>query len=159
MIQQSEMSDIMPKFLSSIDCLEDFIESLSINNLKVKKEDIIKGELFKDNTLLNKLSVFERGNLEGFIITCKDVDIIFVSPCYGYMHLWHARNFFGYRVGQNHAWKNDGKTRFYVNILPLGARTRNTIEEYNTFKNYYVCNIVERNEQLNNWLKALYYYS
>jgi len=156
MIQQSEMSDIIQKFLSSVDCMEDFIESLNIDNLKVKKEDIIKGELFKDNALLSKLSVFGSGNLEGFIITCKDIDIIFVSPCYEYIRLWHARNFFGYKIGQNHEWKNDRKTRFYVNILPYGARTKNTIEEYNTFKNYYVCNIVEKSEQLNNWLKALY---
>ena len=158
-IRQSEISDVMSKFLSSTICLEDFIESLDINNLMVKKEDIIKGELFKDNNLLNKLSVFKGGNLEGFIITCKSVDVIFVNPCCGYIHLWHARNFFGYRVGQNHAWKNDGKTRFYVNILPLDTRVKNTIEEYNTFKNYYVCNIVERSDQLNNWLDALYCYS
>ena len=79
-IQQSEISDVMPKFLSSNICLENFIESLGINNLMVKEEDIIKGELFKDNTLLNKLSVFRGGNLEGFIITCKSVDVIFVNP-------------------------------------------------------------------------------
>lgn len=159
MVVQCKFTDVMPKFLMSKECLENFTESLEIPNFKINVNDIKKAELITDNELTNKICVSNRWNINGFVIVGEKFEIVFLNPCYNYIGFWSTRNFFGYKLGQNHAWKNDEKTRFYVNILPLGTRVKNTIEEYNTFKNYYVCNIVERSDQLNNWLDALYCYS
>lgn len=153
---QCEFTDVIQKFLMSKECLENFIESLEIPDFKVNVNDIEKAELITDNELTNKICVSNKWNINGFVIVGEKFEIVFLNPCYDYMGFWSTRNFFGYKLGQNHSWKNDGKKRYYINILPHGKRIKNSLETYNIFYNYYIINIVYKNEQLTNWVNTLF---
>lgn len=153
---QCEFTDVIQKFLMSKECLENFIESLEIPDFKINVNDIKKAELITDNELTNKICVSNKWDINGFVIVGEKFEIVFLNPCYDYMGFWSTRNFFGYKLGQNHSWKNDGKKRYYINILPYGERTKNSLETYNIFYNYYIINIVYKNEQLTNWVNVLF---
>ena len=156
MVMQCEFTDVIQKFLMSKECLENFIESLEIPDFKINVNDIEKAELIADNELTNKICVSNKWNINGFVIVGEKFEIVFLNPCYDYMGFWSTRNFFGYKLGQSHSWKNDGKKRYYINILPYGKRIKNSLETYNIFYNYYIINIVYKNEQLTNWVNTLF---
>ena len=156
MVKQCEFTDVIQKFLMSKECLENFIESLEIPDFKINVNDIEKAELITDNELTNKICVSNKWNINGFVIVGEKFEIVFLNPCYDYMRFWSTRNFFGYKLGQCHSWKNDGKKRYYINILPYDKRIKNSLETYNIFYNYYIINIVYKNEQLTNWVNTLF---
>lgn len=159
MIMQYEFTDVIQSFLISKECLENFIESLEIPDFEINVNDIKnikKAELIADNELTNRVCVSNRWNINGFVIVGEKFEIVFLNPCYDYIRFWSIRNFFGYKLGQNHSWKNDGKKRYYINILPCETRIKNSFETYDIFNNYYIINIVSKSEQLDNWINALF---
>ena len=156
MLIQNSFADVVDKFLDSKECLQNFIESLEIPNLK--QSEIIRAEFIKDNDFTKSVcDVQYKGEnevIDGFVITCKDYDIIFVSKSDGYIAFWGFRNFFGFKCAQKHYFKNDRKIRYLVNILP--KVTQSKLESYNIYKNFYIWNISNPKEELKNWLKTLY---
>lgn len=149
MFIQYSFTEVVNKFLESKECLQNFIESLKIPSLK--ESEVLSASFIEDFELTKSICKVNYETIEGFVITCKDYDIIFVSPSFYHLKFWGVRNFFGFRCGQKHYFLNDNKTRYFVNITD-----HESIETYNLFKNFYLYNIEKPSKEFYNWLEVLY---
>lgn len=149
MFIQHSFTEVVNKFLESKECLQNFIETLEIPSLK--ESEILSANFIEDCDLTKSICEVDDEIIEGFVITCNDYDIIFVSPSFSYLRFWGFRNFFGFKCGQKHYFLNDGKTRYFVNVT-----THKSMETYNIFKNFYLYNIKNPSKELQNWLEVFY---
>jgi hypothetical protein len=149
MFIQYSFTEIVNKFLEDKECLQNFIETLEIPSLK--QSEVLSANFISESDLTKSISKVDSENIDGFVISCKDYDIIFVSPSFSYLRFWGFRNFFGFRCGQKHKSLNDNKTRYFVNIMP-----HESMETYNLFKNFYLYNIENPSKEFYNWLEVLY---
>ena len=149
MFIQYSFTEVVNRFLKDKECLQNFIETLEIPSLK--ESEILSASFIEDCEFTNSICKVDDEIIEGFVITCKDYDIIFVSPSFSHMRFWGFRNFFGFKCGQKHCFLNDGKTRYFVNVT-----THESMETYNIFKNFYLYNIENPSKELQNWLEVFY---
>ena len=146
---QRDLSDIFEKFRSNEECLQYFLDSFEIPELKNLKE--LKCSLFSENSLVQSVNP---DNVTGFVISNRVVEVFFINPTMNYIGFWGFRNFFTFRLAEKHQKINDGILRYVINIHRKPDPNR--ADTFNDIREFIICNVYKCSEDLKNWIEALY---
>lgn len=150
---QSKLSSVANKFLSSDECMYDFIESLHIQNLKISKD--ILGRSLKENSLVKNIRLYPALDVDGIEFSFDNVEIFVLNPSKYYLSFWSYRNFFTWDLAKLHKDCKDKKIRYVINIY-YDKNNKNRIDTFNNINDFYIYNIYDKSEELRNWCDVLF---
>lgn len=146
---QKDFSNVFEKFRTNEECLQYFLNSFEIPELKDLTE--LKCTGFSDNSLVQSVNP---ENVSGFVISNKALEIFFISPSMNYIGFWGFRNFFTFRLAEKHKKINDGILRYVLNIH--NKQDLNRTDTFNDIREFQIFNVYKYNEDLLNWILAIY---
>lgn len=141
--------EVFEKFKDNEECLQTFLTCTGIPELANLKD--LGCIDFSESGIVQRINA---GNVEGFIIGNKEIEVFIINPSLDYIRFWGFRNFFTYRLAKKHSDMNDGVLRYIINIH--NKEENNRVDEFNLIKNFKIYNIYRVPEDLMEWIKALF---
>lgn len=141
--------EVFEKFKENEECLQNFLDSSEIPELTNLKDLVCID--FSESKVVQSVNA---GNVEGFIIGNKDIEVYIINPSLDYIRFWGFRNFFTYRLAKKHSNMNDGVLRYVINIH--NKEENNRVDKFNLIKNFEIHNIYRVPDNLMEWIKALF---
>ena len=147
---QLRRQSVFNDFISNKECVIDFLENLGIPELDMKDFDNLECEMFADNDIVKCRN---RDDVDGFVIKGNTTQVYVITPEYDYIKFWNARNFFTFTLARH--FKNSHEKRYLVNIS--SKEFKNSLVKFDISPNFMIWNVYEKNENLQNWINALFY--
>lgn len=147
--QKITNKEVFERFKENEECLQNFLDSTEIPELANLKD--LGCIDFCESGIVQSINA---GNIEGFIIGNKDIEVFIINPSLDYIRFWGFRNFFTYRLAKKHSNMNDGVLRYVINIH--NKEENNRVDKFNLIKNFKIHNIYRVPENLMEWIKALF---
>lgn len=141
--------EVFEKFKDNEECLQNFLTCTEIPELANLRD--LGCIDFSESRVIQLVN---SGNVEGFIIGNKEIEVFIINPSLDYIRFWGFRNFFTYRLAKKHSDMNDGVLRYVINIH--NKEDPNRVDEFNHIKNFKIYNIYRVPENLMEWIKALF---
>ena len=141
--------EVFEKFKDNEECLQNFLTCTEIPELANLRD--LGCIDFSESRVVQLVN---SGNVEGFIIGNKEIEVFIINPSLDYIRFWGFRNFFTYRLAKKHSDMNDGVLRYVINIHRKPDPNR--VDTFNDIREFIIFNVYKCSEDLKNWLEALY---
>lgn len=141
--------EVFERFKDNEECLQNFLDSTEIPELANLKD--LGCIDFCESGVVQSINA---GNVEGFIIGNKEIEVFIINPSLDYIRFWGFRNFFTYRLAKKHSNMNDGVLRYVINIH--NKEENNRVDKFNLIKNFKIHNIYRVPDDFMEWIKALF---